>query len=166
MINCAIEAKGIRKFKYKWDGDGGQFGLHIVGPKEVNTLVNTAIKMRKSIANVNESAPADLDSKIEARISCGIGHVFYSKKLEDCTGDFINSFLKNEREIGNKKYLAINHELKKELPRTLSKFFKYEKRIEPPGIDIFRYLGQDDSNNADNPAGGLNWQKQKKLLMI
>jgi hypothetical protein len=128
-----------------WAGDGGSF-MFLTGDGEgFDDMAFTAIQILNNLPLINEELKirSSLSETLSVRISGGHSVVTYHKEASQMTGNFLNNFLKHEREIGLKNTVSITGGVFKQLSNDLrDKFslFKYSSHVQD---ELYNYKGKD-----------------------
>ena len=125
----------------KWEADGGALMFLTGKGQGFNRSVAAALTILESMPILNNDLKekTDLTSPIHIRLSVSCGTVSYSRDANDIHSQFLNSFLKNEREIGVADTVCITHEVWRQLDRHLQNQFRRRDFSETIGSDIYQY---------------------------
>lgn len=129
---------------FNWAGDGGSF-MFLTGEGEgFDDLVFSAIQMLESLPAINNeiSIRTGFTDTISVRISCDSGMATYDNDPSLITGDFINKFLKSEREIGLTNTASITERVWRQLLPELKKKFHEFKYLDKVENKIYNYGGK------------------------
>ena len=138
MAGIAI-ARGGKLFN--WAGDGGSF-MFLTGAGEgFADLVFCAIQMLSSMIGINGEIEirTDLRVPLDVRISCHSGIATFDADPGKIAAAFINTFLKNERNIGIPNAVCITDQVWGQLPHLLKQHFPHHKHSPELGCEIYRY---------------------------
>lgn len=129
---------------FNWAGDGGSFMFLTDDGTGFEDLVFSAIQMLSTMHAINQEIAirTDLDSSLQVRISCDSGIATYTKDPTEITADFINCFIKCERQLGIIDTISITKRVYQQLSSKLRDnfdLFKYSEEVES---DIYSYNGK------------------------
>src|SRR3954471_21424223 len=124
---------------FKWDGDGGAFMFLIEDNSSFANCALAAIQMLELMPSINEEifVSTDLETPVEIRISCDTGMVTYDEEPGNIPSDFVNKFIKHERQVSIENHIAVTERIYHQLTKHLRGRFKFWKRSPELGIDLY-----------------------------
>ncbi len=138
-LESIATARGGRLFK--WEGDGGVFMFQIGDRSGSDTLGFVAIQILNSMPAINEeiNIRTELGTAFHVRISGDQGVAAYHKDTAHITGDYINAFLKNERDVSAIDSVALTERVWSELSPRLQTRFRLWRMEEKVGSNLYTY---------------------------
>jgi hypothetical protein len=128
---------------FKWEGDGGAFLFPVTDGHEFDESVFAAFRILESLPGVNEELRLiiGLGQLLSVRISLDSGQAVFDEKPGLITGDFLNAFLKNERNIGLVDAVTITERVYRQTCAALRERFREFSISEELGCRIYRSRG-------------------------
>lgn len=142
IVEGIVKIRGGRLLN--WSGDGGCFMFLIDTGGGFFDLAFSAIQILNNLPFINEEAIIrfDFSEAISVRISGDSGIVVYDKDPSQISGDFMNTFLKYEREIGITNAVSITERVWNQLNNSLKKIFNPLQYSEHVKSQIYNYSGK------------------------
>lgn len=144
---------------FKWEGDGGSYMFLMRDGENFNRLVKAALVMLESMPAINKKIADETDLKdpIRVRLSCDSGVAEFDKNPTRIAADFINSFIKNERNISLPDNVCITESVYKQLDAQLRARFSFYKHSHEIRSDIY---------SLPRPKSPLRWKHVALLLLL
>jgi hypothetical protein len=116
------EVDGIARVEggvpFKWEGDGGAFLFPASDPAAFENCIEAACKILHRMPGLNERVrnKHGLSKPLHVRISLDHGSAIYDDNPGLITGDFLNAFLKNERDNSLVDGITITDRIHRQIP--------------------------------------------------
>lgn len=151
-----VTTRGGRLFN--WGGDGGSFMFQVKTGEGFNSMCFSALQMLNSLPAINEEIAilTRLTNILSVRISCDSGMAVYDNDPALISGDFVNKFLKNERNLSLKDTVSVTDRVWRQLHGELKeKFrpFKFSKEVESM---IYNYGGKERQLDVLNSLSNID----------
>jgi class 3 adenylate cyclase len=119
--------RSLKGFKMGWQGDGGQYLFPCLKEHGYDRAVFAARRILIGLPETNKQFEFlyNLNFQLDLRVSIDSGSAIYKKDHSIITGDFINSFTKNERTIGLANEVIITGRVYNQLLRSLAQEFSH-----------------------------------------